>query len=83
MMSYLELLHSKDYSKSQSKEESIKILAKYKDELTQKEYQSILNSLCSHAMEGMFFNEENILLSISQLKNEITMSEIVELVKAY
>jgi len=81
ILSYLELLQTKEYPMSCSKEESLKMLQKYQSELTQVEYNAILDSLCSHAIEGMFFSEENILLAISSLKNELSMSEIVEIVK--
>jgi hypothetical protein len=82
ILSYLELLQRKEYPRTHSKDESLKILQKYQSELTHKEYKAILDSLCSHAIEGMFFSEENILLAISSLKNELSMPEIVEIVKA-
>ena len=81
-MSYLELLQTNEYPSSNSKEESLKILEKYKSQLSDDEYQAILDSLCSHAIEGMFFNEKNILLAISGLKDELSISEVVEIVKA-
>ena len=67
-LSYLELLRSKEYPKSNSKEESMKLLQKYRSQLSDSEYKAILGSLCSHTIEGVFFNEEHILLSIANLK---------------
>jgi hypothetical protein len=58
------------------------VLETYKSELTSSEYETILNSLCSHALENFYLNEKDILLSIAQLRNEITLDEIVELAKA-
>jgi len=80
-MSYLERIHN-NYPKSFSKTESLNILTHYKDQLTENEYNIILNSLCSHALESIYLNERDILLSIAQLREEITLEEIVEMVKA-
>ncbi len=80
-MSYLERIHG-DYPKSFSKKQSLNTLMQYKNQLTKEEYNTILNSLCSHALEGIYLNEKDILLSIAQLREEITIEEIVEMVKA-
>ena len=79
-MSYLKKAAS-EYSKSSSKSESIAILQKYKDVLSDEEYTLILDSLCSLAMEGMFLNEKDILLNIAQVHHEATPDEIIEMVK--
>ena len=71
-----------DYSKSSSRIESIALLEKYKKQLTHDEYSLILNSLSSLAMEGMFLDEKDILLSIAQVQNEISAQEIIEMVKS-
>ena len=81
-MSYLELLQSNNYPKSNSKEESLAILQRYRADLTESEYQAVLDSLCSHAIEGIYFSEEHILLAISNLKNELPVSKIVDRLKA-
>ena len=80
-MSYLKLVE-KEYPQINSKSEALQVLESYKKELTTQEYNTILNSLCSHALEGMYLNEKEILLSIAQLRNEITLDEIIELAKA-
>ena len=80
-MSYLHLVEN-DYPDTHSKAEAMQILERYKSELSIHEYEIILNSLCSHALESIYLNEKDILLSIAQLRNEITMDEIVALAKA-
>lgn len=80
-MSYLELVNN-TYPDSFSKEQSLVSLSKYKTELTNNEYNTILESLCSHALEGIYLNEKDIVLSIAQLRHEITVEEIVKMVKA-
>ena len=81
-MSYLERLNN-DYPNSHSKEESMDILARYKSELSEEQYEAIVYSLCSHALEEIYLNERDILFGIAQLKDEITVDEIVEMVKAF
>jgi hypothetical protein len=80
-MGYLHLV-DKEYPSVSSRAESLHVLETYKSELTSSEYETILNSLCSHALENFYLNEKDILLSIAQLRNEITLDEIVELAKA-
>ncbi len=79
-MSYLERLNH-DYPNSHSKKESLAILARYKNKLDAKQYEAIRDSLCSHSLEEIYLNERDILLSIAQLKDEITIDEIVEIAK--
>lgn len=80
-MSYLERINN-EYPNSYSKTQSLSTLLQYKTQLKNEEYDAILDSLCSHALEGIYLNEKDILLSIAQLRNEITLEEIVEMVKA-
>ena len=80
-MSYLKLVNN-DYPSTHSKAEAMQILERYKTDLSTQEYDAIHNSLCSHALEYIYLNEKDILLSIAQLRNEITLDEIVELAKA-
>jgi hypothetical protein len=80
-MGYLELANQK-YADSLSKEESLGILNRYKTQLSTKEYDAIFASLCSHALEGIYLNEKDILLSVAQLRKEVTMEEIIEIAKA-
>jgi len=80
-MGYLHLVNA-DYPNVYSKEASMQILENYKSELSTREYDVIHNSLCSHALESIYLNEKDILLSIAQLRHEITLDEIVALAKA-
>lgn len=80
-MGYLYLVHA-DYPSVYSKEESMQILQRYKSELNINEYDAIHNSLCTHALENIYLDEKDILLSIAQLRHEITLDEIVALAKA-
>ena len=80
-MSYVERINN-HYPDSVSKIQSLEILEKYKADLTIKEYKAILSSLCSHALENMYLNEKDILVSIAHLRHEISLDEIVEIAKA-
>jgi len=80
-MSYLNLVEN-DYPNTHSKAEAMQVLERYKAQLSVHEYDVILNSLCSHALENIYLNEKDILLSIAQLRGEITLDEIVALAKA-
>lgn len=80
-MGYLELSQNK-YPKSFSKMQSLAILNKYKKQLDAEEYDAIQSSLCSHALENIYLDEKDILLSIAQLRGEIDLEEIVEMAKA-
>ena len=72
----------KNYPISNSKSESIEILNKYKLCLTECEYNLILKSLCSLSLVGMFLNEKAILMSISQVKNEVSSFKILNVLKS-
>jgi len=80
-MGYLKLFEL-EYPQTHSKDEAMQILSRYKPELSYAEYDAIVYSLSSHALENIYLNEKDILLSIAQLRNEITLDEIVELAKA-
>jgi trehalose utilization protein len=80
-MSYVERINN-HYPDTFSKVQALSVLKKYKDELTSKEYDAIYSSLCSHALENMYLNEKDILVSIAHLRHEISLDEIVEMVKA-
>ena len=49
-MNYLEGLNN-NYPNSHSIKESLGILARYKNELSEEQYDAIVYSLCSHALE--------------------------------
>ena len=80
-MGYLKRIE-KAYPLTHSRTEALQVLERYRSELSAMEYETILNSLCSHALEDFYLNEKDILLSIAQLRNEITLDEIVALAKA-
>jgi len=80
-MSYLKLFEY-EYPQTHSKDEAMQILARYKPEISDAEYDAIVYSLSSHALENIYLNEKDILLNIAQLRKEITLDEIVELAKA-
>ena len=61
---------------------SLNILNRYKSELTDEEYKTILKSLSSLAIEGIYLNEKDILISIAQLRGEIELDEIIKLAKS-
>ena len=79
-MGHLERI-DRSFPQTHSKDEAMQILFSYQKELTASEYQTLLNSLCQHALEGIYLNEKDILLGIAQLRNEISIEEIVELAK--
>ena len=79
-MSHLERI-DRSFPQTHSKDEAMQILSSYQEELTASEYQTLHNSLCQHALEGICLNEKDILLGIAQLRNEISIEEIVELAK--
>jgi len=81
-MSYLERINS-DFPEASSKAQSMMLLNKYKDELTLQEYNAIYSSLCSHALENMYLNEKDILVSIAHMRHELALSDIVEIAKAF
>ena len=80
-MGYLHLADN-DFVEAYSKAESVKILDRYADELSKQEYDTIYYSLSSHALENIYLNERDILLSIAQLRHEITLDQITELARA-
>ena len=81
-MSCLKRLNN-DYPNSHSKKESLEILSRYKRELSEEQYEAIVYSLCSHALEEIYLNERDILLGIARLKDEITVDDIVKMAKAF
>jgi len=80
-MSYIERI-SKHYPEAFSKSESLAILERYKFEFTEREYQVVYNSLCSHALENIYLNEKDILVSISHFRQEISLAEVINIAKS-
>ena len=65
------------YPEVHSLEESLAILDKYKDDLTEEQYKAIRSNIGSFAIEGMFLNQRNIIDNIKILKDEMTADEII------
>ncbi|CDF65966.1 hypothetical protein CFVI02298_04435 [Campylobacter fetus subsp. venerealis cfvi02/298] len=64
-----------------SLEESIAILNKYKNKLTEKEYASIRSVIGNYAIENMFLNEDDILAGIRILQGQATAQEEILKIK--
>ena len=57
--------------------ESLAILDKYKDDLTDEQFNNIKSVISSFAIESMYLNEKNILDGIKIEKGEATADEII------
>lgn len=57
--------------------ESLAILDKYKDDLTEEQFNNIKSVISSFAIESMYLNEKNILDGIKIEKGEATADEII------
>lgn len=57
--------------------ESLAILEKYKDDLTEEQFNNIKSVISSFAIESMYLNEKNILDGIKIEKGEATADEII------
>ena len=67
-------------AQSSSREESIAILDRYRSELSAEEYGWIYSSIATHAIEGMYLGEREVVLGIAQLRGELSMDEVFEIV---
>jgi len=65
-----------------SREESLALLARYRDELSEEEYGWIYSSIATHAIEGMFLDEQAIVMGIAQLRGEITEDEVFSIARS-
>lgn len=65
----------------QKKAQSIAILDKYKDEITQEAYERILYVIGTQAIEDMFMDEQSVKNLIRVENGEITTDELVEEIK--
>ena len=65
------------YPEVYSLEKSLAILEKYKDELSAEQYEQNRSIIYSHAIEGMFANEQDIIDLIKVDKGERTPDEII------
>ncbi|MCG3679583.1 hypothetical protein L5F07_09965 [Aliarcobacter butzleri] len=57
--------------------ESLAILDKYKDDLTQEQFNNIKSVISSFAIESMYLNEKDILDGIKIQKGEATADELI------
>ncbi|EAL52592.1 MULTISPECIES: hypothetical protein [Campylobacter] len=67
-----------NYKEVYSLEESLNILNKYANELTEEQYNNIKSIICGFAIEDMYLNEEDILNGIDIQKNNKTFLEITQ-----
>ena len=65
-----------------NRDESIAILDRYRDKLSDEEYGWIYSSIATHAIEGMYLGEREIIVAIAHLRGEMTMEEIIQLARA-
>lgn len=57
--------------------ESLAILDKYKDDLTEEQFNNIKSVISSFAIESMYLNEKDILDGIKIQKGEVTADELI------
>ncbi|MDN5064545.1 hypothetical protein [Aliarcobacter butzleri] len=57
--------------------ESLAILDKYKDDLTEEQFNNIKSVISSFAIESMYLNEKDILDGIKIQKGEATVDELI------
>ena len=65
------------YPEVHSLEESLAILDKYKDELTQEQFMAIKSAIHNFAHENMYANEKDIIDAIKIVKGEATSDELI------
>ena len=56
--------------------ESLAILDKYKDDLTEEQFNNIKSVISSFAIESMYLNEKNI-LNLIQIDNGVNPNELI------
>ncbi|MDR0467618.1 MAG: hypothetical protein LBG67_02065 [Campylobacteraceae bacterium] len=61
-----------------NRDESLEILEKLKDTMSEKAYDEIESSIWNFAMEDMFLDEEDINNLIDLIDNNVSKDEIVE-----
>ena len=61
----------------QKKQQSIDLLDKYKDEITEEAYKNILYVIGTQAIENMFVTEKSIVNMIRVEKKELTADELI------
>ncbi|MCE7204781.1 MULTISPECIES: hypothetical protein [Campylobacter] len=67
----------KQYPEVHSLEESLAILKKYKDDVSKKDYEEIKSTICGHAIEDIFANEEDIIMLVKMSAYNLSSDEIL------
>ncbi|MCT7591076.1 hypothetical protein [Aliarcobacter butzleri] len=70
-------INTTTYSEVYTLVESLAILDKYKDDLTQEQFNNIKSVISSFAIENMYLNEKDILDGIKIQKGEATADELI------
>ena len=65
------------YPEVHSLEESLAILDKYKDQMTDKQYRQNRSIIANHAIENMYANEQDIINLLQVDKGEKTPNQII------
>ncbi|GKH61389.1 hypothetical protein [Campylobacter ureolyticus] len=71
----------KEYPEVHSLKESLAILDKYKDKLTQEQYEAIRSSVSSHAIEDIYANEQNIIDLVRMAVEGISDDDMIKEIK--
>jgi len=69
-------------AQASTREESIAILDRYRDDLSEEEYGWIYSSIATHAIERMYLGELDIIVAAAHLRGEITTEEVMGLATA-
>ncbi|WP_419673107.1 hypothetical protein [Aliarcobacter butzleri] len=71
------ILDTTTYPEVYTLAESLAILDKYKDDLTEEQFNNIKSVISSFAIESMYLNEKDILDGIKIQKGEATADELI------
>ncbi|HEB9287708.1 TPA: hypothetical protein RZK16_001359 [Campylobacter coli] len=63
--------------KRYNQRKSLAILQKYKDDVSKKDYEEIKSTICGHAIEDMFANEEDIIMLVKMSAYNLSSDEII------
>ncbi|MCR8710993.1 hypothetical protein [Aliarcobacter butzleri] len=70
-------INTSTYTEVYTLAESLAILDKYKDDLTEEQFNNIKSVISSFAIESMYLNEKDILDGIKIQKGEATADELI------
>ena len=69
-----------NYPEVHSLEESLAILDKYKEQLTQEQYERIKSTISGHAIENLYANERDVIalveMEVKNLSGDETIQEL-------